>query len=90
MAFCVSGSDRLLYELSEEIDGDWKELAIRLGMKFQHISVIEQEVQTPKDQACKMLQKFRSMKGSDFKIDIVHGELRQIRKKKQTAQLKGK
>ena len=42
-ALCSVVSDHLLFELGNEVGGDWKELALSLGMTFRDMDNIEME-----------------------------------------------
>ena len=88
--WCFVVSDHLLFELGNEIGGDWKELALGLGMTVQDLDNIEMEARTHKDQAWKMLQLWHSKKGRQFSVDEIYNILQQIRKQQQTKQQRSK
>ena len=88
--FCSVVSDHLLFELGNEIGGDWKELALGLGMTSQDLDNIEMEARTHKDQTWTMLQLCHSKKGRPFSVDEIYKILQQIRKQQQTKQQRSK
>ena len=87
-ALCTVVSDRLLYELGNEVGGDWKDLAMCLGLTFCDMDNIETEAHSSREQAWKMLQLWRSKMRKDFSVHEIQKTLNQIRKAKQTKQQK--
>ena len=89
-ALCSVVSDLLLFELGNEVGGDWKELAIGLGITVEDMDNIEMEARTPKQQAWKMLRLWHSKKGRDFSVDGIREKLQQIRMNQETKQKQSK
>ena len=86
---CSVDSDRVLFELADEVGIYWKQVAMDVDFRIHEIDVIEKEARTPKEQACKMLYQFRSKIGhSNFSSDKIRSRLRKIKQKEYDAELK--
>ena len=79
---CSVGSDRVLFELADQVGVVWNELAIDVGMKGYNLDAIE-EAANPKDQALKMLRLLHAkMSHTEFNVDEVRARLQKIKRKR--------
>jgi hypothetical protein len=82
--------DKELFELADEVDVFWKELALDLGLTGDELDFIEKEATTTRDRAFKMLRHLHaktSAKGV-FNVDDVRARLGKIKEKQYDTQLK--
>jgi uncharacterized protein YbjQ (UPF0145 family) len=88
--FCCVRLDKELFELADEVDVFWKELALDLGLTGDELDFIEKEATTTRDRAFKMLRHLlaKMSANSVFNVDDIRTRLMKIKEKQYDAQLK--